>query len=537
MSGKDEKKNASKSFVELGKDVIGQVARCLLPIDFLMWKRVCKNNFELLNTTDFWQNADLMGKVVCHMVLYQKRNVLLTGPGGTGKTFTLTQLLEMSKKTSKKVAITATTGLAASLFEGGVTIHSFAGLLQGHVKLEKIRDGYASGRWKPGYKNFNNYQVLIIDEVSMLGDGLFDKLDLTARLARNVPDKPFGGMQLVLCGDFLQLPPIGASFAFESKVWKQLNLVRIDAQVPVRQSDVSFFELLSRIRTCRHTAEDVAKLKKRLTSREVLETRFANDTFAVRPTQIFCKNKQVEAVNMEEFSKLTTKIDYTSPAQGDTVLKKVAAPSGWKYEPTFDISLVDARKKVDSNVFRQAPDLLQFRQGAQYILTKNLSVKNKLVNGSRCVYLGERRFKFLHQKDPIMIGFTDFFFPIHGGYYFSRRQMPLRLGYAVSCHGSQGMSLDSAIIDIGADVFSHSQAYVALSRVRSLESLYLLKFDEKRIRAHPSALRFYNTFQKVSRKLPLPYAKLQPVKKRKIPEEPAIFKKKPRMTAIISPLL
>lgn len=480
------------------RDIVEGIGHFGAPLEFRNLKLVSKSYYKWLDDgLKFWQNASLQTEHACYLLFKLHQNLFLTGSAGTGKSFTLRRMLALAEKFRKRVAITATTGLAATSFEGGCTIHSFSCLGTGTVPLEKLLQEYETTGRVRGGMNWRSIDILLLDECSMLRSDLLEKLDAMAKLARGCEKKAFGGLQVVMAGDFLQLPPIGSTFAFEAAAWQKLNMIKLDLTTPVRQhQDPSYYSLLDRIRKGQHTPLDIAKLQTRTFSKAELDAKYdSNPGAQVKPTQIYCKNKEMKAMNDEEFAKLTTPIDHQTVAQ-DTIHEKVKVGKTYQYLPSAKIAMPEAHKRLESHLIRRSPDLIQFRRGAQYILTINLNVKFKLCNGSRCVYLGNQLFEFPGCTGPskrMNIALHEFFLPIPktNNLFLKRIQLPLRLGYAITTHGSQGMSLDSAIVDIGKDVFTASQAYVALSRVRTLQALHLIGFDESRITANPKALAFY----------------------------------------------
>jgi ATP-dependent DNA helicase PIF1 len=472
-------------------DIVSKVATFLQPLDFKHLKLTNRSSYKALDSTKLWQNAQLQAEHTCYQIFRLGRNVFLTGPGGTGKTHTLKLILKYAAKLKWEAAITATTGMAAAGFNGGRTIHSFSGLALGKEPLDSLLEKYDRKGSIPGRASYTKTRLLLVDEVSMMGASMMDKIDAMSKRAKHAMTRAFGGMQVVFCGDFLQLQPIGDTFLFNSKQWDRCKFHRVDMKVPVRQlEDRSYYELLCRIRTCTFTAEDIEKLKTRMITEKEVEQKFGGSDARVKPTQIFCKNLDVDAVNQKEFKKLTTPIELVS-MPNDRLVRKIKVNGKIEYEAVLDAhQLTKAREVAATNLMRRAPNKLEFRVGAQYILSYNLNVKKKLTNGSRCVYIGDNKMEFVNGQ-ILELARIPQRFPAQDGLILIREQMPYRLGYAISIHGSQGMTLDLAVVDVGKDVFANSQVYVALSRVRSLQSLYLLRFDETKIRANPEALAFY----------------------------------------------
>jgi len=473
------------SIYYLPAEINDLIAKLLDTYSFLSLKLTNTYWFQLLNCDQYPQNASLKTEQICHLVLTQQQNLFITGPGGCGKTYTIQQLQKRALALNKNIYITATTGIAATNFENGYTIHGFSGLGLGKQTLDQIQTIFYEKHKLPGMNRLRQVDILVIDEVSMLTADILDKVDLVLRLSR-VNNKPMGGVQLVLCGDFLQLPPVGGKYIFDSKIWKQLNLIVFNMTIPVRQSnDLKYFRLLTRIRTLTHTQDDISSLQFRVAEYKKLNL----DGLLIKPTIIYANNKDVDAINQAEFNKLTTPIDLTVAAY-DELFERIETNYRPIYQPTTKISLTVAKSKISTQLSRKCPDTISFRPGAQYILTYNLNIKTGLVNGSRCVYIGNNQLQFLNDT-IISIKPRKFFFPVGNNFYLSRLQIPLRLGYAITIHCSQGMSLDSAIIDLKNGIRYNSQIYVALSRVRNLNSLYLVDFDSNKIKASKQALAFY----------------------------------------------
>lgn len=469
-------------FMELPNEIIEVICNYLPAKEFRSTKFTSKRIYSILESPKFIQNATLKTEHICHSVFEKRENVFITGVGGTGKSHTLRKICQMAPKYNLKVAITAPTGRASCIFENGQTIHSFSGLKLAKVKIEQLLKNIQEKKTPiPGKKNWLSIDILIIDEISMLGASLLEKLYACAALSRRI-NRPFGGIQLVFSGDFLQLQPVFDKFCFTSSVWNKLNLVVHEMTVPVRQNeDLIYFNLLNRIRTCTHTEADIRLLQSRMLEYD--------EELLIKPTKIYSKNVDVEKINQEEFKKVKNPIEFTLTAI-DEVVEKVTINKITTYQPSIRMTADKARDKLESNLIRQCPTVIELKPDVQYILTINLDVKKGLVNGARCVYLGHGRFNFLKQE-MVKLELHDFFFSLGDKLYLKRKQLPLKIGYATTVHSSQGMTLDLAKMNLGKDVFSAGMTYVALSRVKTLSSLYLTEFDPKKIRSSKEALLFY----------------------------------------------
>lgn len=426
-------------------------------------------------------------------LLISGRNILLSGPGGVGKSYLLKQLTRELMNLGKNVFVTATTGVAAvNLCDGSdikvSTLHRFAGVgiapLDVKQLISKVKQSMALKNWK-------ECDYLIIDEVSMLGGSLFQKLDTIAKNIRN-NTLPFGGIRLIMSGDFLQLSPVKDSWVFLTKEWSELDLVPFVLETPYRYDDINFFEMLLRIRSGEITLEDIEILQSRVEANKQMHkllgklTNQHNVGEIIRPTMFYSKKCDVELFNKQELDKLPGKsILFTA---NDTFIHIKNAASIDDYTRILDDDL---------------PTLISFKVGAQVMLRINLDVDSGLVNGSRGVVSsivpGEALVvKFLNGK-KVQIG-------LHPRKYEDknvtvvRTQIPFILAYAVSIHKAQGCTCDYAIVDAGESVFSDGQVYVALSRCRNIRGLFISKFDPSKIRANSEALGYDNKIKLLSEK-------------------------------------
>lgn len=403
-----------------------------------------------------------------YMKMINGRNVFLTGFAGTGKTRLIKLFYEKYKK-SKKIGLTSTTGTSALLI-GGSTLHSFTGIKLGKgdadtLAMNIMMTSYLKKRWQ-------SLDVLIIDEISMLSPDLFDKLEYIARTVR-ATDAPFGGIQLILTGDFLQLPCVDSDlFCFQAQTWNRCVTDIVYLTEIVRQDDKKFRSALSKIRLG-EVDDDVKKI---LESRVGVE--LEND-LGIKPTVLYPLKRNVEQINNEELDKL-----------GDVEF--------YSYRMKFIINHDVKNKQSVIDKFRKsmiAQEELDLAIGAQVMLLCNLDLKAGLANGSRGVVTGFENdmpiVLFLNGVTKV-IGYYDWIVEEGFNPIMKARQIPLNIAYALTIHKVQGATLDYATIDL-MNIFEYGQAYVALSRVTDLNGLSILGINWSAIQAHPEAVKYYKS--------------------------------------------
>ncbi len=554
------------------------------------------------------------------MVVREGLSCFVSGGAGTGKTHVLKYMVGALNAQGKKVAITASCGVAAAQIDG-TTLHRFAGIGYGKEPVEKLLkmiNRGAKDRWK-------TTDVLFIDEISMISPVLFDKLDLIGRKIRKREDLPFGGLQVVCIGDFLQLPPVEkraddmkrlealarvqkadrtnkeisrnvakdavmmsteetisdemlnsyfkmvpppkeqhqedkkaisklkqiesvilneardqkkkrkledaeggdeddgiALFAFEANCWSALIQRTILLDKVYRQNDEEFVAMLSRIRLGMITDEDTKRLRKR--------ERVKVNIHGIEPTILYPMNRDVTTENRKRLAELP----------GD--IHRWEAKCRVTFNNSARRTFYQTEEKVREQMLKAeyTEPVVELKRGAQVILTYNLDVSLKLVNGARGRVIGFQRTtkKNLNQQrqrfqekleinqlpairdmDAVEDPYAEFDdddyveevpivqfacgsnIPItrnqwvlksaDGSWHGTITQIPLKLAYALTIHKAQGMSLDCAQMDLGRNVFTEGQTYVALSRVRTLEGLSLSRFFPGSVRCNRRVLNYY----------------------------------------------
>ncbi|MFA7284745.1 MAG: PIF1 family DEAD/DEAH box helicase [Candidatus Absconditabacterales bacterium] len=402
-------------------------------------------------------------------ILKSGKNVFLTGQAGSGKTYVINSYVGYLWACGIRVAITASTGIAATHI-GGVTIHSRSGIgIKEHLSDHDIE---LIIQHEHIYKNINSASVLIIDEISMLSANTLDMINKMTQAAR-ADLRPFGGLQVIFCGDFFQLPPVSKNssdtkrFAFAANAWKQCDLAICYLETQYRQTDATFSAILNQLRT-----GEVSE-----TSIQQLQSRLHQPISHPSLVKLYTHNIDVDRINNEHLEALDGEQRiYRHKAHGD---KKIIA----------------AIKKS-----MMALETLTLKIGAQVICIKNNPSKGYR-NGTTGVVIGYEgidRLPSIQTKDSI-ITIEPESRSIESAHetlaYVS--QIPLKLARAITVHKSQGMTLDAAEMDL-SKTFEAGQAYVALSRVRSLDGLRLLGLNTDGLGAHPLVIRADNYFRKQS---------------------------------------
>jgi len=389
-------------------------------------------------------------------VVKSGKNLFLTGSAGTGKSFTLKAIIDYLKLNNINYGITALTGCAAVLINGQ-TIHSFLGL----GISRNIQDIYKGlSKFKTSLNKIKNLQTLIIDEISMMDDELFTVINNLLMLVKN-NDYVFGGVQMILVGDFHQLPPIKGEYCFLSDVWIKLNLTTVILTELIRQKDDNKLQLiLEEIRSGQPSDETIEIL------RNLKETKFINKD--IKPTRLYPINVNVDKINFREFQKLLKK-------NNNEIIEYKAFSNKDDKTDNYNVTLTI---------------------GAQIMVIRNISIVDKLFNGTRGVVIELN-------KDVVII--KDIYDNLHTIQYYTDLSqdkkhsisfMPLKLAYAMSIHKSQGASIDYLEIDLGDDIFISGQLYTALSRATNINNIRIINISKASFMQNKKVNNFYELIKK-----------------------------------------
>lgn len=441
--------------------------------------------------------------------LFKKgENLFITGPAGTGKTKLIKHVLEHSKMLNKPIQICGMTGCSTTLLNcNAKTLHSWSGIKLARGSKEKIITSVLRNR--NVMKVWKKTKILVLDEVSMLSQKIFEIINEIGKRTKNNFSSPFGGMQVIFTGDFYQLPPVGnieepetSTFCFESPEWFSVFPIKnhIELKTIFRQKDPVYVKILSEIRIGELSSESREILEKYVKRPIPIEDKEENFV----ATKLFPLRKRTEYVNNEMFSKINEcayEFHHHVKTNNITYINT--------NEP-IEKELIEFGKRLTEDEIEKMSDsyisslscgkILSLKKGAVVMCLINLDVDLGISNGSQGVVID-----FIEKDDddavPIIKFYNGLIRPIPYHYWqmedtptISIGQIPLSLSWAMTIHKMQGATISRAEIDIGTTIFEYGQIYVALSRLQSLDGLYILNFNPYKIKANPRVIEFYKLF-------------------------------------------
>jgi ATP-dependent DNA helicase PIF1 len=435
-------------------------------------------------------------------------NIFITGPGGTGKTKLISNLVEYCRSNIIPHQVCALTGCAALLLNCGArTLHSWSG-----IKLAKGPNHYIIANIRKNRRicaEWRKIKVLIVDEVSMMSMKIFELIEEVARATR-LSQLPFGGIQVVFCGDFYQLPPVGTAgqpetelFCFESPVWTQVfpRKNHVQLQTIFRQVDPLYKSILLQIREGT-LSEENAKILQGYVKREFNP----EEHNGCLPTKLFPTRAKTDFLNKLMFSKLADpEYTFTSEKRYDckTYLDSNKAISTEDLIKGSKLSAQEIEYELEGLMnSSNLQDTLVLKKGAVVMCTMNLDMDSGICNGSQGIVIdvleqgGKTTFPVVKFSNGLIKTIQPQFRQSDEYPTIAIGQIPLMLAWALTIHKIQGATLEMADIDVGTNIFEYGQTYVALSRVQSLNGLYLTAFNTGRIRANESVRAFYGQLPK-----------------------------------------
>ena len=429
-------------------------------------------------------------------------NLFVTGPGGTGKTHLIKLMVKHALSANKHIQVCALTGCAAVLLQCNArTIHSWSGIKLAKGSSQKIignvlKNRMATRAWK-------TTQVLIVDEVSMMSRKIFDILNKIGQSLRN-NSRPFGGIQVVFCGDFFQLGPIGepeepetGMFCFESPHWFSIfpQDNHIELKTIFRQRDPQYVNVLSEVRRGELSQENIDLLQKYVKREYDIEQ---NNGCVL--TKLFPVRNRADYINKLMFEQIGEPVQtFQINAQTNcrTYLETGKPIENMILDKCDRLTMLEREREIELMMMsNNMPKTLDLKKGAAVMCTANLDLDKGICNGSQGVIIEILGTGPNRQPKVKFTNGVIFTMPVHfvqSDEYptLAIGQIPLTLAWALTIHKIQGATLAMAQMDIGQAIFEYGQTYVALSRIQSLEGLYLSSFEPGRIRANPKVQDFY----------------------------------------------
>lgn len=425
-----------------------------------------------------------------HKLIYEtyldEKNIFITGPGGTGKTFSIKRIYKHAIESNKRIAVTALTGVASVLLDcNATTLHAWAGIgLCNKTDTQIIKKISRSKFYR---HNWENTDILIIDEISMMSCRVFELLNKIGKEIRN-NNNPFGGIQIIFSGDFFQLPPVKETiFCFESEEFNKCFNNIIYLTKVFRQNDNVFKKLLLNMRIGQITRSSIELLKSKVLTNNSEIHNTTNITRLV-PTKSKANELNDYFINNIKDKKYIYKRSVKETVDKLTKSEKIK----------LDL-MTENEKEIEYNYIKDSTlseDKLILKKGAYVMCIANLDLELGIANGSTGVIID-----FTPEKYPI-VQFDKVKLPVIKKEWKSENvpgisvyQVPLILAWGITIHKAQGLTLEKAIIDIGKDLFEAGQMYVALSRLKTLDGVFLKDFCLDNLKINKKVYDYYKSFE------------------------------------------
>lgn len=417
-------------------------------------------------------------------------NIFITGPGGCGKTFIIKYIVEHARKNLKNIHICALTGCASILLKCNArTLHSWAGIGLANEPIDKVVNRVIKNKNKR--ENWENVEILIIDEVSMLSLKIFKILDNIGRKIKKRNDIPFGGIQIIFAGDFYQLPPIGndndkesSMFCFESELWETIFGIPCFLETNFRQKDEFYNKILNEVRVGRIYSSSCKLLEK-------CKDKTINSD--INPVILLPRRKDVDNINKREYEKLDSKefvynldIYYNLPEKFKNKENKYYTIDEKNFEMDYLKNSIMGEKKLS----------LKINTLVMCIANIDMESENQIVNGSQGVVIGfENNLPKVKFNNGVIRIINKHVWTSEKITSIGVSQLPLIYAWAITIHKSQGLTIEKAYVDVGNNIFEAGQTYVALSRIVSIEGLFLKNFVPSKIKINRKVHNYYDKYK------------------------------------------
>jgi len=401
-------------------------------------------------------------QLLCYNLAKSGKNLFITGSGGCGKSYIIKKIIKYNLRKNVNIGITASTGIAASLI-GGTTLHSYLKIGINNKAIEELYNNLISKKNKQDYYKLLKLEILVIDEISMIDNILFSKIAAYLSMIKNIK-KPFGGIQIILSGDFYQLPPINNTYCFKAKVWNKLRINSVILKNSIRQiDDIQFQFILENIKINNITDEIYNELQK-------LQNNKLNSD--IKPTILYSKNIDIDKINNKEFNNLIQTYNYDIY--------------------NFPIKYDNSNKKIVKYINKLEEKEIKLCKGLQIMITHNIDIPNQIVNGTRAIIINIDYPKILIKtiNDTVYcINYVNYINELDNEIQYN--YIPIKLAYAISIHRSQGSTIDYLQIDLGESIFACGMGYVALSRGKKLNSIYLTNLSRNAFKVNKDVIDYY----------------------------------------------